>query len=211
MILLPRVLWPLLPKSWSPECWTPRYVKDRVLSTLYWKTHPQLPWLTAEANKILESKVQPEWHVLEFGSGRSTYYFAKHCASVTTIEHDPRWMQKLKMANLANVTLIKARPEKYAEAIAEVNRETYDLILIDGRQRIECFNRSLPMLAQEGLMIFDNANRYFPSKSHGPDSLQSYNPKTPEHLRYQAAYEQLQSFNITWTTNGVTDTLILQK
>ncbi len=199
-----------LPAAWSPECWTARYMADRIRTTLYWTTHPHLPWLTADANRFLANNLQPNFRVLEFGSGRSTRYFAKHCASVTTVEHDPRWIRKLEHARLPNVTLLPADPHAYAAAADSLPDQAFDLILIDGLDRLACLERSLPRLAPGGTLLLDNANRFFPNTSRGPDSLRAYDPANPAHQHAQALQSTLAPYTQTWTTNGVTDTLIIQ-
>ena len=55
----------------------------------------------------------------EFGSGRSTVWFAERVATLTSVEHDERWYEavsaKLKERRLANVDCILARPDQPVE------------------------------------------------------------------------------------------------
>ncbi len=52
----------------------------------------------------MASWVRPEDVGLEWGSGRSTVWFAKRVAEITSVEHDPKWAsivrKRLCVANL---------------------------------------------------------------------------------------------------------------
>lgn len=73
------------------------------------------PWLSLAAIDELRNIVQPSARVLEYGSGGSTVFFAKHCHSVLTIEHDQQWhdllKEKLSQLNIDNVNLQHVGPE----------------------------------------------------------------------------------------------------
>lgn len=71
--------------------WTPRYLYNRTRLMLYTKAHPGLPWLTRDAIELLEQLIKPTDVLLEFGSGRSTIWFAQRCRRVISIEHHPHW------------------------------------------------------------------------------------------------------------------------
>lgn len=71
--------------------WTPRYVKNRIGVFYYQKIQPDQSWLTRSANEILNSWLTKSDIGLEFGSGRSTLWFAKRMAYLTSVEHDPVW------------------------------------------------------------------------------------------------------------------------
>jgi hypothetical protein len=64
--------------------WTRRYVRDRARQALYQRTHPDAPWLTPEAIRLVDSMVRPA----EFGSGRSTLWLVRQCAHLISVEHD---------------------------------------------------------------------------------------------------------------------------
>jgi len=46
----------------------------------------------------------------------------------------------------------------YVQAIDGVDGE-FDVVVIDGRARIECFLRAVPRLAPDGMIVFDNYDR----------------------------------------------------
>src|SRR5260370_403503 len=71
------------------------------------------------AFRLLESLLRPADHGAEFGSGRSTIWFAERVAALTSVEHDEQWYEaisaQLKERRLANVDYILARQDKPAE------------------------------------------------------------------------------------------------
>src|SRR5260370_40760647 len=96
-----------------------RYIYHRTRQMLYERRHGDAPWLTPAAIRLLESLLRPEDRGAEFGSGRSTIWFAERVAALTSVEHDEQWYEaisaKLKERRLANVDDILARPDKPAE------------------------------------------------------------------------------------------------
>ena len=78
------------------------------MEILYQRRHPDHPWLTKSANSILSSYLKDSDIGLEFGSGRSTLWFAQRVSALTSVEHDPLWYSKvsemLKGNGISNVT-----------------------------------------------------------------------------------------------------------
>src|SRR5271157_1158335 len=87
--------------------WSPRYFWNRLNEKAYRRSHPQEPWLTPTADLMLETYLLKTDVGLEFGSGRSTLWFARHVAHLTSVEHNPVWFERIsrqiKDAGLANV------------------------------------------------------------------------------------------------------------
>jgi len=54
------------------------------------------PWITFDAIRYLDKRVQPTDLVLEFGGGGSTLFFLNRCREVITIEHNNEWFSLLK-------------------------------------------------------------------------------------------------------------------
>jgi hypothetical protein len=46
--------------------------------------HPDVPWLTRQAVEILEDWLKPGYVGLEWGSGRSTLWFARRVSHLTS-------------------------------------------------------------------------------------------------------------------------------
>ena len=116
------------------------------------------PWLTQEANKILERDLKSNFNVLEYGSGRSTVFFAKRCHKVYSIENNESWYRRvlelLEKNELKNAELSLLEGEDYYNKVKEFDDEFFDIILIDGVYRAECVVNSLPKVKKNGTIIW---------------------------------------------------------
>jgi predicted O-methyltransferase YrrM len=141
-----------------------------------------LPWWTFESKEIIERFLQTRSNprVFEFGSGASTFWLARRAAEVISIEHDPIWAQKVNEMLPPNAKVILVPPEtispeatpilsrkkgfedldftKYVTSI-DKERALFDVIVIDGRAREQCFARALNFLSDGGVIVFDNVDR----------------------------------------------------
>lgn len=75
--------------------WTPRYARDRLADMAYQRTHPDAPWLTAHAVSILSTWLKPTDVGFEWGSGRSTVWFAQRVHRLCSVEHDASWARQV--------------------------------------------------------------------------------------------------------------------
>jgi hypothetical protein len=118
-----------------------------------------IPWVTYSFIKFSESYLSQNHEIFEFGSGNSTLYYSKKVKSVYSVEHDLIWYNKLLTNKPDNVTLVyKNLDESYEESINESER-TFDLIIIDGRRRINCIEKSIKYLKPFGLIVLDDSER----------------------------------------------------
>lgn len=130
-----------------------------------------IPWITDGANLFLEEKINNREikTVLEFGSGASTLFFASKELNVISIEHDKEWYDKiqdeLKNRNLSiNNYLLLERP--YNNICETLKDEKFDLVFIDGRDRVLCAESSFLLVKKGGYLILDNDERSEYKKIH---------------------------------------------
>lgn len=120
-----------------------------------------IPWMTYSIIPILEERLTKDMKVLEYGSGNSTVFFSSRVQSIVSVEHDEQW------ANYVNNTikpdncqlLHKSLEDSSYVNIAEELNKKFDVIVIDGRRRVECCRKSMPYLTEKGIVIFDNFER----------------------------------------------------
>jgi hypothetical protein len=119
-----------------------------------------LPWITYPCIKFLEERVGPEMAVFEFGSGNSTLWWATRVAKVISCEDDPAWYQRMKSALPANAALILADAAggEYANTIFG-HQSAFDIVVIDGSDRVMCASNALGALKDDGIIIWDNSDR----------------------------------------------------
>mgnify|MGYP002282580474 CR=1 FL=1 len=77
----------------------------------------------------------------------------------------------------------------YNTQLCHLDKESRDLILVDGRARPECLFMSLDKLKSGGLMVLDNSERE----------------------RYSIVFDHLKDWSSYTTSNGLTDTTFWQK
>lgn len=193
---------PLPRRHWSPD-----YVLSRLKVVAYQRRHPSAPWLTAAMIDFLEGWLKPTDTVVEFGSGRSTLWFAERVKHVLSVEHEPGWHAevagRLKDERVGNVTYVLAQdPDLYARA-GDQPVERADLILVDGLNRDATALWALAKIRPGGVILVDNANWYLPHATRAPSSLGAHG--TPPTPKWQEFWETVRHWRHSWTSNGVWD------
>lgn len=120
-----------------------------------------VPWMTLPFIQFIETRLRPTQRVFEFGSGNSTLYYAARVAQVVAVEHDPVWAARMKDSLPANARLLSLpldRDGAYCRA-AGLEGMTYDLIIVDGRDRANCAVRALSSLDPRGCIVWDDTER----------------------------------------------------
>jgi len=121
-----------------------------------------IPWFTYSFIYFFEQRIKPSFKIFEFGSGNSTIWLSSFGCSISSVEHDENWFRFLKprFAKIPNIksSLKVLEDGSYAHSILEDNR-TFDIVIIDGRDRIQCCRNSLLALKSNGVIIWDNSER----------------------------------------------------
>jgi predicted O-methyltransferase YrrM len=202
--------------------WTPRYVSARARQAFYQRAHPDAPWLTPEAIRLLGSMLRPSDIGAEFGSGRSTLWLARRCAHLISVEHDQVWHAKVSEVlagqGIRNVDYRCHSEDEsdqagevsdYVQAARLLGDESIDFALVDGLYRDYVTLVVLPKIKPGGMLIIDNVNWFLPSLTRSPNS------RRPSQVPATAAWEQvaaeLAGWRRIWTSSGVWDTAIFVK
>lgn len=120
-----------------------------------------VPWYTYSAIEFVSQRVEPSMEIFEFGSGGSTVWWAQHAAHVTAVEHHPDWFKEVSKMVPDNVELMHVPLETdglYARAAQRSDRQ-FHVIVVDGRDRVNCAINSVDKLRDEGIVIWDNSDR----------------------------------------------------
>lgn len=167
-----------------------------------------IPWLTTESIKMLEDfLVGGDKKVLEFGMGASTVWLSKRCKMLVSFEHDSSWFCEVSshitdndncQLNLCESPLIYDVSDHlvnpYFHRVDSFPDEMFDVVLIDGRDRVECFKHAEPKLKKGGLLMLDNSEREYYS-----EIFQLYSDK--EKYDFVQRTPDAEGFNYdNWTT-----------
>ena len=156
----------------------PVYLVRRTAYWFYQRGHPDDPWLAQGAIRYLDEHLRPEFSGFEWGSGRSTAWFATRVGSLVSIEENREWHDKVaamlrekKHASRIDLRHIPVEHEfrdqyfpcydpvpKYVLAIEEFPDASFDFILVDGCYRQSCVRAAMKKLKPGGLLIIDNTD-----------------------------------------------------
>lgn len=120
-----------------------------------------LPWFTYPAISFLENRVKSEMRVFEYGSGNSTLWWGDRVSSVVSCEHDSHWYDLMKSKIPSKVEYIYrelASGGEYSRAIVAYE-DAFDIVVIDGRDRVNCARNALRSLVRNGVIVWDNSER----------------------------------------------------
>jgi hypothetical protein len=120
-----------------------------------------IPWFTYPAIDFLAKYDFSDCKIFEWGAGSSTKWWAKNASSVIACEHDVDWYRNVKNEELKNVQIMHVNLNdraRYENILDEIS-EKFDVIVIDGRRRVECAKSAAAYLSKRGVIIFDNSDR----------------------------------------------------
>lgn len=122
------------------------------------------PWMPPDAVSFLGdivrdlSESRDPVRVLEFGAGSSTVWFDNAGCRVVSVEHNLKWLERVKKSTTWHTFLVYHQTP-YAGITEYFPDGLFDIVLVDGRRRVECLERSIRLVAPGGWLILDDANR----------------------------------------------------
>ena len=138
-----------------------------------------LPWMNFPVIHFLTPRLSKDLTLFDFGSGYSTTFFAKLVNHVTSVEYDEKWFEIVKKRVPENVRLIYQPQDSDGHYCRTVHAsgQKFELIIVDGRDRVNCLKQSLSALSETGVLILDDSQRdkyreaFEHAHSHGFRSL----------------------------------------
>jgi len=201
----------------------PAYFVKRVRQFAYEKRHPDAPWLTPSAVLFLESYLKPADVGFEWGSGRSTVWFARRLGKLVSVEASRQWYAtvtgRLVTAQVSRKVDYQYIPcecqeidepveHPYASAARTMADGSLDFALVDGKIRAACMRAILPKIKVGGLLILDNAERYLPNDRIDRRTTVPQRRSKPRTPGWARLMEELQDWRCISTTNGISDTRV---
>jgi hypothetical protein len=141
------------------------------------KNNGPIPWCTYPFIKFIEPRLNKEFLVFEFGSGNSTLWYSKRIKKIVSVENNKNWYDLISLRIPSNVKLIFQELKykgDYSKSAMNA-KEKFNIIIIDGRDRVNCVKNSLDALTENGVIIFDNSD--LPQYQDGINFLLSNNFK----------------------------------
>lgn len=143
----------------------------------------RVPFWPYDAVRFVQRRLPYAATVFEYGSGGSTLWLTDQGALVTAVEHHPDWHRRLEAADpRLGVMLYEPADDgeirtvmtagyfdDYVGAIDDVTDDSLDMVIVDGRARVECVDRAMAKVRPGGMLLLDDTDR----------------------RRYTAAYRQL--------------------
>lgn len=138
-----------------------------------------IPWFTYGAIEILKTRLPEDVIVFEYGCGFGTKWWAEHAREADAVEHDRKWYEMISKNIPVNVRL-KQKPlnGEYENSIAESGKR-YDVVIIDGKNRMICAKAAIHHLSKRGIIIYDDTDR---KKSAG--AVQFFKDEGFKHLPF---------------------------
>ncbi len=199
----------------------PSYLIRRSCQLRFERAHPEAPWLTKSAVLLLHEWLKPTDVGFEWGSGRSTVWFARRVLHLTSVEDSPKWYgdvsQQLMESGLAAKVDYRfvpcelheqAEPEShtYANVCRELPDGSLDFALVDANIRALCMRLIIPKVRPGGLLILDNANRYVPNPFLGGFTTIHEPRSEPRSEVWAQVLASLADWRRIDTTDGIWDT-----
>ncbi|MEB2784731.1 hypothetical protein [Algoriphagus persicinus] len=120
-----------------------------------------IPWFNYSFFDFIQSRVNTEQIIFEFGSGYSSIFFSKKVKKLFSVEHDPNWIIKIKHQTKENHQIYQASlsdEKSYINSLSFPDLK-FDIIFVDGRFRKNCCMDSIQYLSESGVVILDDSER----------------------------------------------------
>lgn len=155
----------------------PQLILPRLQYWAWERMNPGKPWLPPRAVAYCAGVLTKTMRALEFGSGRSTAWFARRVGHLTSVEHSAAWFDlvraDLDQHGIGNVDyrLVpldhpESEPERehyerwprYVDVLETIPNDSLDLVVVDGQYRTTCIRACSPKLRPGGLLLVDDIN-----------------------------------------------------
>jgi len=117
-----------------------------------------IPWWSYSFNDFFIPRLKSDIEVFEWGSGSSTLFLAKRVKNIISIEHDKSFIIKDLPKNAVVKYYELNYNGEYSKAILNENKE-FDLVIVDGRDRVNCVKNGIKRLKKDGVIILDDSQR----------------------------------------------------
>ena len=122
-----------------------------------------VPWWSYGCTSFLDQVVPPNARVLELGGGGSTSWWLERGNSVTVIEPNAAWAERIRSdsARFADrLELMRIDPDAPGALEDGLGDAVFDVVVVDhSGDRNGAVRALIPRVADDGVLILDNADR----------------------------------------------------
>lgn len=125
------------------------------------KENLALPWVTYPFIDFIGERLNKKIDLFEFGAGNSTFWYAQRVNTVCSVENNLQWFNQIKN-QLPNNATIYYQELIYGEDYGNFPKildKKFNMIIVDGRDRVNCMKNSLNSLTDDGIIVLDDAER----------------------------------------------------
>lgn len=122
-----------------------------------------IPWVTYSFIDFIKERIKKHHSVFEFGSGNSTFFYAKYAGLVVSVEHDKAWYDMIVSKKPENAEMIfceLVRDGDYCRMPVKLE-EKFDILIVDGRDRVNCCKQAVNAVSDKGVIVLDDSEREF--------------------------------------------------
>ena len=128
-----------------------------------------IPWVTYPFISFISPRLNKNMRVFEYGCGNSTLWYASKVGEVISVEHDQGWANKVTPTLPSHCKLVYKALEYGGAYSKEVSEHgLFDMVILDGRDRVNCALNAVNYLKPQGVIVIDNTDRpeYEPALAH---------------------------------------------
>lgn len=116
-------------------------------------TYPYLDFICERLNNQMT--------IFEYGSGNSTLFFASIVKEVYSVEHNKSWYYylKYKLPQNCHLQFIALEYDGKYSIAPQLTNKKFDIVIVDGRDRVNCMKQSIQSLNDGGVIILDDSER----------------------------------------------------
>ncbi|WP_444910308.1 hypothetical protein [Microbulbifer sp. TRSA005] len=99
--------------------------------------------------------------LFEYGSGFSTRFYAEQVASVKSVEDNSKWFEIITKELPANAEVLLQAADDDGDYCRSIHKfkNHFQVVIVDGRDRINCFKQGILRLASDGVILLDDSAR----------------------------------------------------
>jgi len=128
------------------------------------KNGDPIPWMNYNVCEFLRERLNKNINLFEYGAGASTSFYCKYAKRVTSVENNRYWYEKVKKNLPSNSELLFREFDvstnigpNYITAASDTG-DKYDVIVIDGKDRVNCVKSSINSLSDGGVFVLDDSS-----------------------------------------------------